>query len=700
MAGETVKAACRIGVDIGGTFTDIVFLGADGELRTKKLPSTPDNYARGIGDGIRAVLAEGVISGGQVSEVIHGTTVASNAILEHRGAKTGLLTTAGFRDVLEIGRLRMPRLYDIAWEKPVPLVPRYLRREVAERVDHRGRIVRPLDRKQAQRQIAAPVADGVEAIAICLLNSYTNPDHERQLADLVREVAPHLPLSVSCNVLPEIREYERTSTTVVNAYVMPVVERYLRVLREELAASGVTAPLLIMQSSGGVMGAATAMTKPMHIIESGPAAGVVGAGELARRLGLENVITFDMGGTTAKASIIEAGTPSRAGEMEVGAGMSVGTRLMKGGGYLVRMSAVDIAEVGAGGGSVVWLDRGRVLHVGPRSAGAVPGPACYGVGTEPTVTDANVILGCLNPEGLAGGAVRLDAERAARAFHERVAGPTGLDLAAAAAGAQSIVNANMIRAVKAVSSERGRDPREYVLFAFGGNGPLHGVEIARALEMRTVIVPPAPGLFSALGLLLSEVEHHYVRSYIRRTSAVEPAELEDVVLALVREAEASLVAEGYAPDELALAWSADLRYAGQASELTVPMVNGKLAGGGLEELARAFEQEHERTYGHRATDEPVELVNLRLTACVRRPDAWVSERVAVDRRGRTARGMRRVYFGAHGWLDTPVIDRGDLRGGGGEGPLVVEEYDATAVVPPGCRAWLDELGNIVIELGA
>ena len=693
--------AYRLGVDIGGTFTDLVFLGADGEIRTKKVSSTPDNYARAIGEGIREVFAEAGIHGDEIAEVIHGTTVASNAMLERRGALTGLLTTAGFRDVLEIGRGRAPRLYDLDFEKPLPLVPRFLRRPVVERIDRHGCILTPLDVDGARREIRRLLDEGIESLAIALINGYANPEHEQALKQLAQEMAPALYLCLSSEVHPELREYERTSTTVTNAYVMPVVERYLRTLGEQLTADGVRAPLLIMQSNGGVMRAAAAMLKPIHIIESGPAAGVVGAAHLARRMGLPNIVTFDMGGTTAKASIVEGGQLSRAAEMEVGAGANaVGNRLMKGGGYLVRVPAIDIAEVGAGGGSIIWLDKGGVMRVGPHSAGAAPGPVCYATGgTEPTVTDANVLLGYLNPEYLVGGGLRLDAERGARVFHDRVAKPLGLDLTSAAHGAHVIVNSNMIRAVKAVSTERGRDPRDYTFFAFGGNGSLHGIGMAEELEMGAVIVPPAPGLFSAFGLLFSDVEHHVVHSYLRRLADVDLAEVNALRARLADEAEATLAGEGYGPDARTLTWEADLRYVGQSFELTIPLTDCPLTRAALHELGETFGQEHERTYGHRANDEPVELVNLRLTACGIPAGPRVPERIRVDRARKSAGTSRRAYFGRkHGWLETPVIDRGALRDISGEGPLIVEEYDATTVVPPGAHATLDLWENIVVTL--
>ena len=691
----------RVGVDIGGTFTDIVFLDADGRIHTKKVSSSVDDYARAIVDGLREVFEETGLSGRDVVEVLHGTTVASNAILELRGARTGLITTKGFRDVLEIRRLRMPRLYDLTWEKPTPLVERYLRLVVDERIDARGEVQRSLDPADVDRVIDQLLAEGIEALAVCLLNSYANPVHEGAIRDAVWRKAPGLALSVSSEVLPEIKEYERTSTTVINAYVMPVVRRYLETLRTGFEQIDVQAPLLIMQSNGGLMTAAAAAATPMHIIESGPAAGVVGAQVLARRMDLSKVITFDMGGTTAKASIIEDGEINQAGEYQVGGGIMLGSRLLTGAGYLLRVPSIDLAEVGAGGGSLVWVDAGGALQVGPRSAGAFPGPLCYDLGgTEPTITDANVILGYLNPHALAGGAVKLNAARAREVFEEKVARRIGFPLDRAAYGAHLIAASNMMRAIRAVSSERGRDPREYALFAFGGNGPLFAPGMADALEMRRIVVPPAPGLFSSFGLLYSDVEHHYVRSYRRLLRRVAPSELGAMWARMEDEGRAQLEREGFRGPAVRLRRSADLRYQGQSFELTVPVPDDFAGGDAIARIEAAFGREHERTYGHRAgPDEPVEIVSLRVVAQGIPDRPRVPERLAIDRAGLSGeRHTRRVYFGPdHEWLSTPILGRGDLATGR-PGPFIVEEYDATCVVPPGARASLDAWGNIVIDL--
>ncbi|HET9763664.1 MAG TPA: hydantoinase/oxoprolinase family protein, partial [Casimicrobiaceae bacterium] len=434
-----MTSGTRVGIDIGGTFTDLVSLDPGGRILRSKVLSTPDDYARGIVDGLESGAADERVRGSDVAQIVHGTTVATNAVLEAKGARVALITTEGFRDVLEIRRLRMPVLYDIRFRKPPELVPRRLRFEVAERIDDRGRIVRPLDVEGARRVIDAILAERVDAIAVCFINAYASGAHERQLRELARERDAGIPISLSSEVLPEIREYERTSTTVVNAYVLPLVRSYLAGLQAQLREHDIAAPLTVMQSSGGAMSAAAASERPIHIIESGPAAGVVGAAEFARRLGDLSVLSFDMGGTTAKAALVDRGAFLRVNALEVGGGINIAGRLLTGGGYHVRAPAIDIAEVGAGGGSLARLDAGGALRVGPESAGAAPGPACYGRGgTVPTVTDANVVLGFVNPEALAGGGLRIRRELAVQAIERAIAGPLGLPVEEAAWGVHRV----------------------------------------------------------------------------------------------------------------------------------------------------------------------------------------------------------------------------------------------------------------------
>ncbi|MEM7408550.1 MAG: hydantoinase/oxoprolinase family protein [Pseudomonadota bacterium] len=692
-----MSTSYRLGVDIGGTFTDIVFLAADGTLVTRKVSSTVDDYGRGIIEGINDVFANTDVKPGDITAFMHGTTVASNAILELAGARTGLITTQGFRDVLELRTLRMPRLYDLTWEKPPSLVPRYLRAEVDERVDANGTVERALERRAVEAAVDRLVAEGVESIAVCLLNSFTNPAHERLIGEVIAARAPDVLYCLSVDVLPQIKEYERTSTTVINAYLLPVVSRYLERLEQELRKADVGGPVLLMQSNGGLTPAADAVRLPCNIIESGPAGGVVGAQALGAKMSLEQVITFDMGGTTAKASLLERGQYTRAVDYSVGGGIMLGSRLLTGAGYRLSVPAIDLAEVGAGGGSIVWIDAAGGLQIGPRSTGAHPGPVCYDMGgTEPTVTDANVVLGYLNQEHLVGGELPIDASRSRSVLAERIATPLDLDVARAAYGAHQIAAANMIRAIKAVSSERGRDPRQYAMFAFGGNGPLFAATMATALGMRRILVPPSPGLFSAFGILYAEVEHHYSQTLRRNLSDADATELERAWRALEVRAVAQLEADGFPPERQNLERAANMHYAGQIFELSVPVTSASVS---TAELIEAFGAEHERTYGHRAgPEEPVELVNVELVGRGIALAERVPDRLKTSRTSVTA-SSREAYFGDdHGWHTTPVVGRDALQlGEASAGPLIVEEYDATCVVPPGWRASLDTFGNIVLS---
>ena len=714
---NSTQKTYRLGIDIGGTFTDIVLIGDDGTVLTQKVPSTPDNYAEGIVAGLAPLLPR------QISEVVHGTTVATNTILERKGALTGLITTQGFRDVLEIGRLRYPRLYDLTWEKPLPLASRRLRREVEERIGANGEIVQPLNIEGAREVIRWMLAQDIESLAVCLINAYINPVHERQLGELLHELAPDLPVSLSCDVLPEIKEYERTSTTVINAYLQPVVSHYLHSLsdrlnqqltqvsptdsveasvsRDALPLAGDSLPLYVMQSNGGVMSAESAAAMPIHIIESGPAAGVIASLTLAERIGVTNVLTLDMGGTTAKASLIEDGQIMHSPEYQVGGGVSVGTRLSKGGGYPLHVPAIDIAEVGAGGGSIIYLDKGGALRVGPQSAGAVPGPACYALGgEEPTLTDANVVLGYLNPEHLAGGALPLNAEKAHQTLHDKIAVPLNLSTPDAAYGVYRIAAANMARAARAVSLERGRDPREFVLCAFGGNGPLHATELAESLGMKRILIPPSPGLFSAFGLLYADIAYHLVQTYKRLLTELDAGEFKATLQQLEASAREGLMVEGENAAQIVMQRAVDLRYAGQSSELTLPIVNADIGQSQFfDTLGERFADDHERTYGHRAPDDPIEVVNLRLTAII--PTAKPQFSHIEPQSSRPLISNRRCYFGAEtGWLDVPVLFRDGLGSESQSGPLIIEEYDTTILVPPRCVVRRDEWGNIVIEMEA
>jgi N-methylhydantoinase A len=694
----------RVGVDIGGTFTDIVLLGTDGSITTKKVSSTPEDYGKGIVVGIMEVLHDLNLLPTSIEGVVHATTVATNAILEGKGAKTALITTEGFRDVLEFRRTRIPELYNLFYDKPSPLVPRRLRFEIEERMGPKGEIKKPLNEHSLKTALNKIKDADVEALAICLLHSYANPQHERLVAKIAHDVLPGVYVTSSVDILPEIREYERTSTAVINAYVGPIVKKYLGSLITQLQSIGINARLQVTQSAGGVMTAESAMEKPAHIIESGPAAGVIAASRVAKLVGYSNVLTLDMGGTTAKAAMIENGEVTKTSEYEVGAGINISSKLVKGGGYALRLPFLDVSEIGAGGGSIVSIDKGGLLQVGPQSAGAVPGPVCYDLGgEEPTFTDAVVALGYISPEYLAGGKVRLNAEKGRRVLETKIAKPLQKTLLEAAYGIYTIACATMTRAVKAVSTYRGRDPRDFVLFAFGGNGPVAAVEIARSLQMKRVVVPPSPGVFSALGLLFSNIEHEFVQTYLRKAENVSLTELNDTYTRLEQQAKLVLLGEGFAKEQMAIKRFADLRYSGQTYELTISVNEGLLGPAELSNMFETFGQEHLKTYGHRATNDPIDLVNLRVVGKVDFSDTQTYDpSISVQTGGQTVilkPNKRKAFFGPdHGLLETPVIPRKDLIDRKLPGPLIIEEYDATCIIPTGCETFLDDWGNIVIDI--
>lgn len=694
------KGRFRIGVDIGGTFTDVVLLEDDGTVHIAKAVSTPHAYEHGILKMLARLLRENAIPAEGCTEVSHGTTIATNAIVEHKGAATGLITTKGFRDVLELRRIRIPRQYDLTWEKPQPLVERYLRLEVEERSNYKGEVLAPLDAESVRRALRRLLEHGMESVAVCLLHSFANPAHERSIRDILRREAPGLHVSLSSDVLPEMREYERTSTTVINAYVQPVVKRYLASLESGLRAQDFRAPVLMMQSNGGVMAAELAGERPIHIIESGPAAGVIAAHQLGRRISEHNIISMDIGGTTAKASLIEGGRLSFSSEYEVGGGFSQSSRLARGGGYTLRVPTLDISEIGAGGGSVVWVDRGGALQVGPQSAGANPGPACYMLGgQQPTLTDACLLLGYLDPAGIAGGSLPLSVDRARQALRERVAAPLGMDLTELAYGVVRIAVSNMTRVIRSVSTERGKDPRDFVLFAFGGNGGLFAAAVAHELELPRVVVPPASGIFSAFGLLYSDAEHHLTQTLLERTDELDPATVEEAWKHLEEQAVQTLGREGYPSGRCRLRRIGELRYFGQTHELAVPWPNEETRRETLSRLAVSFEEEHHRTYGHRGHDSIVELVTLHLVA-TGEPDApRFPEKLRFPADAPSPTGRREAYFGpAAGWRPARLLGRSALGSTPTPGPIITQEVDATLLVPPDSMAYRDGWNNVVITL--
>ncbi|MEI7760233.1 MAG: hydantoinase/oxoprolinase family protein [Thermoleophilia bacterium] len=688
-AAEVVQG--RIGVDVGGTFTDVLLHTADGRVQLRKLLSTPPDY------DLAVVEAVSGLAGGDppavVSEVVHGTTVATNAVLQRLGAETALITTRGFRDVLELRRLRIPHMYDLFWRKPPPLVERRLRFEVSERMAADGAVLQPLDDAEVRELAGSLRRLGIDSIAVCFLHSYLYPEHEQRVGAILAEEVPGAMVSLSSEILREQREYERSATTVVNAYVRPLMATYIDRIRTGLDGIGLEeAPLQIMQSSGGVMTAEDAKLRPVFALESGPAAGVVAALGMSQRLGLGNLITFDMGGTTAKASLIENGAIARGREYEVGGSISAGSRLIRGAGELLRIPTIDIAEVGAGGGSIAWLDPAGGLQVGPKSAGADPGPACYGRGgIEPTVTDANVVLGSIPAGPVADGQITISRELAEKAV-ARVAEPLGLSLTEAADGIHRIANARMTRALRSVSSEKGRDPREFAIIAYGGSGPVHAGGLADALGVTTIIVPPVAGLFSAVGLLFARPEFHEVRSCHLDVDLAVSAE----IIALFEEMKVPLARAFAGREQPAWTRTADLRYRGQSWEIEIELPAGPIDRKLLAALRGRFEDEHEVLYGVRGQPGlPVEVRAVRLAA-LGASAATLTFDVADARV--PDRDATRCMWAGGGAMEVPVRDRASIGSDAVSGPLLVDEYDTTVVVPDGwhVRRHL-ETGTLLLE---
>lgn len=688
------RTSYRLGVDIGGTFTDVVLMRDDGTIFSKKVLSTPKDYSQGIETGVSALLAELSVDAADIGEFVHATTVATNTIIERKGAKVGLLTTRGFRDVLEIGRYRTPRLYDIHYRKPDPLVERRLRLEVEGRIGADGAELIPLDLDGLEGAAATLKAEGVEAVSVTFINSYVNASHEREAAAILAERLPGVPVTASVDLLPQLGEYERTSTTVVNSYIRPVVGRYVDALKARLDRLGITAPLMIMQSSGGISPGDVVARQPIDIIESGPAAGVLGGQRLGVKIDVGDMLVFDMGGTTAKATVIEQHAFSLCPETEVGGGAALGTRMIKGAGYPVQVPTIDIAEVGAGGGSIAASDAAGGLLVGPRSAGAEPGPVAYGRGgTDPTVTDANLLLGYLNPKALVSGELSLDIE-GARSAMAALGEKVGLSITDTAYGIHAIADATMLRALRGVSSEKGRDPSQYTMLAIGGNGPVHACTLAHAAGMTRIVVPPVAGLFSALGMLFADVEHQLVAAFYKRLAEVDRAALDAAAAPLVARGVEMLLSEGFREaSRRHLALFANLRYLGQTAPLTLPVPDGENA---LAELEAAFHAEHRAVFGYDSPGEAIQFVSLKLV-CHGVPETpRMPDHVQRGAEKTAAQTARRAFFGEAGWIETEVMPRRALTATPIAGPLIIEEYDTTVVVLPGWDAAIDDWNNVVL----
>jgi len=689
----------RLGIDIGGTFTDGALVDeGSGELSIIKVLTTPANPAEGFMEAVERAQRKAGFAPEALSMLVHATTIATNAIIEGNIAKIGMVTTEGFRDVLEIGYQIRPRLYDIFQAKPRSLVPRRWSFGVPERLDHEGRVLTPLDEAALRRVIAQMKAEGVEAVVVCFLHAYVNPVHEQRAAEILRAEWPEAYLSISSEVCPEFREFPRASTAAVNAAVMPVVARYVDRIESGLKERGIVAPFYVMQSNGGVMGGEAAKAKPVYMVESGPAAGVIAAGALAQAMGYANVISFDMGGTTAKVGMVQNGQPKVSTEYEVGSQAHSPLGEGKGSGYPVRTPVIDLVEVGAGGGSLAWIDAGGSLRVGPQSAGADPGPVCYARGGErPALTDANLVLGRLNPDYFLGGELKLDATAARAALARHIAEPLGLEPLRAAAGIVEIANAGMIAAMRLVSVQRGYDPRDFVLVAFGGAGPLHANALAAELGMRTILIPPSPGVASAIGLLMTDIKHEFVATRRTLLRQSDPAELSATLAAFEAQAGELLSAEREQWEGVQLVRTCDLRYKGQSHELQVVLPGGTLGEAELARTQALFEEAHQRAYGYVAAEDPIELVNLRLTAVGHLPPMPRKRVEAGSGDPAAARKGQRPLWVRGELLDAPVYDRYALRGGDVlPGPAVVEEMDSSTVVLPGYTARTDEFGNLLI----
>ncbi len=692
----------RLGIDIGGTFTDGVLIDEiTGDISIDKVLTTPPDPSEGFLHAARRLVDRAALEPEDLRYVIHATTVATNAVLERRGAEAGLLVTQGFRDLLEIARQVRYELYNLQTTKPIPLIPRQRCLEIPERLNYQGDVLVPLDEEAVVTAVHALRAQRVQAIAVCFLHSYRNPTHEARAAEIIRRLYPEAMISLSSEIAPEIREYWRASTTVTNAYIMPMVRRYLETVERRLDEAKLTTKVHIVQSSGGIMSATAAKERPVHMLESGPAAGVAAAAFFSEVTGCADAISFDMGGTTAKTGLVRGSQPSVLTEFEAGSAFGTGTGLAKGSGYPILAPVMDLVEVGAGGGSIAWIDSGGLMRVGPRSAGAAPGPACYGRGgTKPTVSDANLVLGRLNPDYFLGGEISLDRDAAWQAIEVECARPLGIDVVAAATGIIEIANAAMVQAMRLVSVQRGYDPRDFALVAFGGAGPVHANHLAAELGIPVVVIPPSPGVASALGMVVSNVRHDYRVTHIQPVADLDVQQVESIFSGFEMKARAILFDEGLPPDRLRLERYLDLRYVGQSWKLSIPLPNGHADAMESPWLKARFDEEHEQRYGYCVPEEPVEVVNIGLSAIGLIPKPNLKE---IPEGGPSAaaalKTSRPVYFaGMADFTDCPIYDRYALHHGNVvSGPAIIEEVDSTTVVAPGYCAEVARHGVLVLR---
>lgn len=682
----------KIGVDVGGTFTDVCMFDQDtGEVNVYKLPSTPWDPSEAIGNGIREILELYQVSPAAVSNLVHGTTVATNATLERKGAKTAIITTKGFRDLIELARQTRASLYDTQVEKPVPIIYRKMRREVDERIMADGTVFKALDTAEVERLVDELKAEGTEAYAVCLLHSYIDPTHEQKIKQIIQERHPGAYVSISSEVLPEIREYERMTTTALNSYIGPKVGVYAKQFKQRVKDMGMDLTPYINQSNGGLMSIETTFNNPIRTALSGPAAGVSGANYITKLAGVKNIITFDMGGTSTDVSLIEDHSPKLTTSKAIAE-------------FPVKVPMTDVTAVGAGGGSIAWIDNGGMMKVGPESAGAYPGPIAYGRGGDrPTVTDANVVLHRLNPKVILGGRMEIDEQAAYRAIEEKLAKPLGMSTLDAARGIITVVNSNMARAIRVVSVERGYDPREFVVVAFGGAGALHAVNVAKDLGINKVMIPCNPGILCAVGLLVSDIRCDYVKTSISDFVSENISRMNENFRELTDKGDAWLDEEKIDADHKVIIRHADMRYYGQNFELSIEIPYEEITPENIDAIRDLFHQAHKREYGYCNEGALVQIVNYRATALgkvqtielkehpLEGPDASAA---VVDR--------RKVYFEESGdYVDTDIYNRDLLKAGNEvKGPAIIEQMDSTIVVPPGHTARADRYLNLMISYEA
>ena len=688
----------RVSIDVGGTFTDLVALDEAGTLINIKVPTTPRRPEIGVLEALRGFLKDQ--SPEDVGLVTHATTITTNALFGQIALelpKSALITTKGFRDILEIGRQRRPELYNLFFERPRPLVPRRHRYELRERIGPDGEELEPVNSEDLRKIMDEIRREKIRSVAVGLINSYANPVHEEEVEKTLEEGCPEAYVTTSCEISPEYREYERISTAVVNVVLIPIVHNYMENLLHMLEKLGVSTPFYVMQSNGGLARAEDTILRPATIVESGPASGVVASAFYGSLFGLGNVVSFDMGGTTAKAGAVREGVPEIIAEYEVGGKVHKG-RVVKGSGYPVRFPFIDLAECSAGGGTIAWVDEGGALRVGPISAGAQPGPACYRMGnTEPTITDANLVLGRLNQRYLLGGRMRIYADSAHGALRERICEPLGLDLSEAASSIVEIANSIMAKILRMVSVERGYDPRSFSLIAFGGAGPMHACALAEELEIPFIIVPVNPGLFSAMGLLVSDVVHSYMRAVMKTVDEASPSGLEELFRELEEEGRKSLKEDGFTLDKMIFLRELDARYIGQSFELTIPAPRG-FTKKNLQRVVDIFSEKHRSVYGYSAEEEPVELVNARLRAVgmIAKPRLKTYREAGPEPSKGSMIERREVFFeDLDRYMECPVYARERLETGNRvEGPAIMEQYDSTTVIYPGWSAQVDEFKNL------